>query len=109
MRLAAAALLLAGCAGVATKPPKPDRPAEPVNLDGRILAVAGETIEYQVELRGITVGRVQVGVGKPGWVEDRPAIIVRSRGTSAGIVALIGELRWELTTTLDLQTGSALD
>jgi hypothetical protein len=65
-------------------------------------------MEYQVALRGVTVGRVQVAVGQPGWVTGHRAIIVRSRGTSAGFLSLVSNLRWELTTTLDLATGMPL-
>jgi len=65
-------------------------------------------MEYQVDLRGITVGRVMVAVGQPGWIEGRHAIIVRSRGTSAGVLSAITELRWELTSTLDLDTGELI-
>ncbi|HEY5922253.1 MAG TPA: DUF3108 domain-containing protein, partial [Kofleriaceae bacterium] len=43
--------------------------------------------------------------GKAGEFEGRPAIIVRSRGASAGFLSFIKNLRWELTTTLDLETG----
>jgi hypothetical protein len=98
----------AGCAGALPNPAKSDaRPTE-AHLAGKALAVPGEAMEYQVALRGVTVGRVQVAVGKPGWVEGRPAIIVRSRGASAGLLSMIGNLRWELTTTLDLETGEVL-
>ena len=104
MRFAAVAIALVGCAPGLAKSPKPD--AAPVSeLAGQTFGVPGEAMEYQVSLRGITVGTVQVAVGKAGEFEGRPAIIVKSRGTSAGFLAVIKNLRWELTTTLDLDTG----
>jgi hypothetical protein len=106
MRTALVIATLAGCAqGLATSP-KPDATAS--ELAGQTFGVAGETIEYQVQLRGVIVGRVQVAVGQPGWVDGTRAIIVRSRGTSAGFLSLIRDLRWELTTTLDMTTGLPL-
>jgi hypothetical protein len=106
MRSVALAVVLSGCAqGFAQAPKADDAPSE---LAGQTFGVPGETIEYQVALRGVTVGRVVVSVGKPGVVDGHRAIIVRSRGTSAGFVALFGEMRWELTTTLDLDSGLPL-
>jgi hypothetical protein len=107
MRSAAVAVIavgLAGCAQGLTKSPKPDGPPTS-ELAGQTFGVPGEAMEFQVALRGVTVGRVVVSVGKPGFVDGRRAIIVRSRGTSAGFLSLISDLRWELTTTLDLDTG----
>jgi hypothetical protein len=104
MRIGAAVLVCAGCAQGFAKGPKPDD-ASAATLAGQTFGVPGEAMEYQVALRGVTVGRVQVAVGQPGWIEGRHAIIVRSRGTSAGLLSLIKNLRWELTTTLDLATG----
>jgi hypothetical protein len=102
----AAAVVLVGCAQGLAKSPKPD--AAPSELAGSTHAVAGEAMEYQVSLRGVTIGSVQVAVGKPGWFEGHRAIIVRSRGASAGFLSLITNLRWELTTTVDLDTGLPL-
>ncbi len=100
---AVAVLVFAGCAQGLTQAPRPD--AAPSDLGGHAFAMPGEVIEYRVALRGITVGNVEVAVGQPGWLGDRRAIVVRSRGTSAGVVSLIGDLRWELTTSVDLGSG----
>jgi len=99
-----AVVVLVGCSQGFANSPKPDAPATN-GLAGQTFGVPGEAMEYQVALRGMTVGKVQVAVGKAGWVDGRPAIIVRSRGTSAGLVSLLSDLRWELTTTLDMATG----
>jgi len=103
MRSAAVVIALVGCAQGFAKAPKPD--AAPSELIGQTFGVPGEAMEYQVALRGVTVGRVQVAVGRPGFVDGHRAIIVRSRGTSAGFLSLITNLRWELTTTLDMTSG----
>jgi hypothetical protein len=97
-------LVLVGCGAVAATPaPQPTVENGTVVLDGPPLAVPGEAMEYRVELRGMTVGRVQVALGQAGWIGDRPAVIVKARGTTAGLVAMLGDITWELTTTLDLE------
>lgn len=73
------------------------------------VGVPGEGIVYNVSLRGVGVGRVQVAVGEPGFVDGRPAIIVRTRAASSGLAALIGDISYDLTTTLDTETGEALE
>lgn len=73
------------------------------------IAVPGEGIVYRIELRGVTVGRVLVAVGEPGFIDERPAIIVRTRATSSGLASLIGDISYDLTTTLDTETGEALE
>jgi hypothetical protein len=67
--------------------------------------VPGETMEYEFALRGIPVGRAVVAVGELGWVDGRRALIVRGRGQSAGLAALLAEMVWEMTTTLDMDHG----
>lgn len=100
-------VLLAGCTAVGAAPPPPPVPAVLHPL-GRPLAIPGEGMLYEVTFRGLRVGRVQVGVGEPGWFEGRRAIIVESRGVTDGIVALLGELDWQLATTIDLERGRPL-
>ena len=70
--------------------------------------VPGETMEYELALRGIAIGRVVVAVGDIGWIEGRRAIIVRGRGQSAGLAALLAEMVWEITSTVDLDRGYVL-
>src|SRR5688500_6358379 len=102
----AAVLVFCGCAQGLTLAPKPD--AAPSELAGQTFGVPGEVMEYQGSLRGVMVGRVQVAVGQPGWVDGRPSIIVRSRGTTAGFLTILAKVTWELTTTLDMITGLPL-
>ena len=77
-------------------------------LAGKTFGVPGEVIEYQVGLRGMTVARVVVSVGQPGSIDGKRAMVVRSGGATAGLIELVGQVRWELTTMLDLDTGAAL-
>ncbi len=98
---------LCGCAGVAAAP-SPPVPAVERHPLGAPLVVPGEAMVYDVSFRGIHVGSVQVAIGKPGWIDDRPAVIVRSHGATEGVLALIGDLDWQLATTIDLDTGMVL-
>src|SRR5205809_894186 len=68
-------------------------------------AVPDETMEFRASLRGVTVGVVQTAIGRPGWIGERRAIIVRSRAHSEGLVSMLGEIVWELNTTIDLDAG----
>lgn len=96
-------LVVSGCAGVAAAPAPP--PAAVEHTLGTPFAVPGETMIFEVSLRGMRVGRVEVGVGQPGWVEGKHAIIVKSHGETEGLVSLLGDLDWTLETTIDLETG----
>ena len=99
-------VMLAGCAGVAAAPPPPVAAVhQPL---GTPLAIPGESMVYEIAFRGLRVARVQVAVGQPGWVDGQRAIIVKSRGVTDGIVALLGDLDWQLETTIDLERGTPL-
>lgn len=66
---------------------------------------AGEQMTFELSLRGITGGEATIGVGDPGVVEGRRQIIVSSRVESAGVAAMFKEVRDEVSTTIDLETG----
>jgi len=106
-----ALLLLVACgcnhlpvttAAAATAAPVTREPSRPA------LVVPEETMQFQVTFRGITVAQVQTAIGKEGFVDGHRAVIIKSAGKSAGFVALIGTMRWELETTLDLERGVPL-
>jgi hypothetical protein len=42
-------------------------------------------------------------------IGDRPALIVRSRGKTEGVLALIGDLTWELSSTIDTRSGVPIE
>jgi hypothetical protein len=103
-------ILIAGVFACAPLPPAPPPPATTTAHAPRAtLAVADELMEFAIAWRGVTVGHVQVAVGEPGYVHEHHAIIVRSRGTTDGLLALLGDLTWELTTTVDLDSGFPIE
>ncbi|MEO8843814.1 MAG: DUF3108 domain-containing protein [Kofleriaceae bacterium] len=67
--------------------------------------VPDETMSFVITFRGIQVANVQTAIGKPGWVDGRRAVIIKSLGRTEGFVGLIGDLRWELESTIDLDRG----
>src|SRR5947208_10435989 len=101
---ALALVVLAGCTGV--KPVQRRTHAAP--LQGAVTVVPGESMEFEVSLRGIKVGRVQTAIGWPGTLDGHRAVIIRSRGKTEGLLALIGDITWELTSTIDLDSGQAV-
>jgi hypothetical protein len=86
-------------------PPSTGAPGTPIDAAPHTFAVPDETMEFRASLRGITLGYFTTAVGRPGWIDQRHAIIVRSAGHSDGIASLFGDIRYELQTTVDLDAG----
>jgi hypothetical protein len=82
----------------------PELPAETINPE-RTLFIPGETMSFEISLRGVVGGTAVVAVGEPGLVEGHSAIIVRSRVQSAGVIAAIKEVHDEIVTWIDMDTG----
>ena len=91
-------------------PPAPTKDAGPAAVGlVKPFGVPGEEMHFSAALRGLPIGKLVTAVGKIGWVDGHKAIIVKSRGESTGMVALLAELTYELTTTIDLDRGHAMD
>jgi hypothetical protein len=108
-------LVLVAMVGCTTGMPAP-RTSEDAPVASRVVAappathvIPRETFEFVAKLRGIQVARVLTAVGDAGLIGDRRAIIIKSRGFSDGVLSLVTELTWELTTTLDLGHGHPLE
>ena len=100
--------ILCGCTAVVPTPPPTAKTTTSARQPAGLAAahgVPGEAMQLAVSFRGIPVGKVAVAVGRPGWVDGKWAMIVTSRGQTDGVIALLGEVTWELTTTLDLTGG----
>jgi len=103
MRGSVVAFAIAGCTPpIQTTAPPPRPAARPA---ASVLAIPGESMIYQVRFRGLAVARVQVAIGRAGWVDGHRAVVVRAHGASDGVVAMLAEITWDLTTTLDLDGG----
>jgi hypothetical protein len=73
-----------------------------------VFVVPDETMSFVITFRGIQVANVQTAIGKPGWVDGKHAVIIKSLGRTEGFVALIGTMRWELESTIDLDRGNPI-
>jgi hypothetical protein len=103
------ALSIVGCAAV-PHPPAPTNDAEiAAPALTKPFGVPGEAMHYSAALRGLPIGKLVTAVGKVGWVDGHKAIIVKSRGESTGMIALLAELTYELTSTIDLDRGHVIE
>ncbi len=108
MTRAALLVVLAGCAAgaeahVAT-PPAPAVPATPLAAADLGLH-AGESMAFEVRIGGILAGEAALAVGQAGDVDGHHAIVVKSRGATAGAVDLLRHIVDEATTTIDIDSG----
>lgn len=71
--------------------------------------VPGETMRFELSLKGIIGGEASIAVGDPGLVDGKRVIIVKSRVESAGVVAMFKEVRDDVTTWIDLESGLPLN
>ena len=99
----------AGAGGKASNDPPPKMgPPTALPVVGGVFR-PGESMRFELSLRGIVGGEATVAVGSPGLVEGKRVIIVRSRVQSAGVVAVFKEVKDEVTTWVDLDTGLPLE
>jgi hypothetical protein len=107
MRGAILITLVAGCtAQLPQAPPQPPGAAPAPRLAGR--AYPGEGAEFVLSFRGFVVGRASVDVGEIGEIDGRRVVIYKSQGATEGLVTLLGHVRWELETLIDLERGVAI-
>jgi hypothetical protein len=67
--------------------------------------VPGEQMSWKISLRGIQGGLAVLAHGKPGVVDGRPVVIVRSRVESAGLARTFKEVSDDVVTWVDTRTG----
>lgn len=102
-----------GCGASSTTPlsvehlalPVAPKEATPVE---KTFYIPGESMSFTVSLRGMVGGEATLAVGEPGLVNGKPVVVVRSRVQSAGMMAVVKEVRDEMVTWIDLDSGSVL-
>jgi hypothetical protein len=101
--------VMGGCAAV-PHPPAPTKDAGTPTIElVKPFGVPGEEMHFSAALRGLPIGKLVTAVGRVGWVDGHKALIVKSRGESTGMIALLAELTYELTSTIDLDRGYVID
>lgn len=108
MRRAWLLAFLVGCAGAeAMSLQQPATP--PATQDSGELGLnPGESMTFDVHLAGVLAGQAQLAVGDIGMVDDKEAIVVRSRAATAGAAALIKQISDEGSTVIDVASGRPL-
>jgi hypothetical protein len=106
----AAAIGAGGCAGAeaTTLPPAPSPALRPPTAAPEIGFNPGETMSFEVRLAGIVAGEAQLAVGELGDYEGHSAVVVKSRGATAGAAALVKHIVDEATTVIDMASGRPL-
>jgi hypothetical protein len=67
--------------------------------------IPGESMSFDISLRGVLGGTAVLGVGEPGVIDGRSVIIVQSLVQSAGLLVAIKEVRDQIFTWVDLDEG----
>ncbi len=70
--------------------------------------IPGEVMSFDISLRGVLGGTAVLGVGEPGIIDGRSAIVVQSLVQSAGLLVAIKEVRDQIFTWVDLDDGVVL-
>jgi len=70
--------------------------------------IPGESMSFDISLRGVLGGTAVLGVGEPGVMDGRSVIIVQSLVQSAGLLVAIKEVRDQIFTWVDLDEGVVL-
>jgi hypothetical protein len=110
-----ALFVLAACGASASAPLAVESIALPTDLPAetikpkKTLFIPGETMSFEISLRGVLGGTAVIAVGQPGFIDGTPSIVVRSRVASAGVIAAIKQVRDEIATWIDLDTGVVIN
>lgn len=102
---------LAACGANAPPNPVPVEETEAASGPPRPLVVEetfflpGERMTFELSLRGVVGGEATVAVGDPGVVDGEKILIIRSRTESTGVAAVIKEIRDEVTSWIELDSG----
>lgn len=108
--IAIASAMLIGCGANGSAPLSvetielPELPENSIKAENTLF-IPGESMSFDVSLRGVLGARAAIAVGQPGFVDGKPTIVVRSRVASAGIVAAIREVRDEIESWIETDRG----
>lgn len=107
MRVCALVALSACTAAYAARPPAVVSHTARVE-ENHCVALPGEEMEYDIAFRGMRVGSAHITVGEPYASDGHRVLAAHVHAQSSGLVALLSSITYDLTTTIDLDTGEAV-
>ncbi len=103
------AVWLVGCSGPGpTTPPVPKQPASPDLPSGPPLVTPGERMTYKIQLGGVELAQMTLGVGDISEVAGKQAILVQGHAKSVGLANLVAAIDDTFTSWIDVTTGRSL-
>lgn len=103
------AVLLLGCSGkgpTTTSPPAKPGPSE--LPDGPPLVTPGERMTYRIQLGGVELAQMTLGVGDISEVAGKKAVLVQGHAKSVGLANLVAAIDDTFTSWIDVTTGRSL-
>ncbi len=99
-------LVHSGCGGSVKKAVADDAggPVEVFTVGSGFFA-PGEQLTFRLSLKGIEGGEAMIAFGNPGLAEGRRIMIVRSLWQTAGVVEMFRQVRDDVTSWIDMETG----
>jgi len=85
----------------------PDSPPVPLP-SGPTFFIPGEEMTWDISLHGIVGAQASLALGQPGVVDGHNAVVVRSRTRTSGVLSMVKEVRDEVTSWVDLETGAPI-
>ncbi len=83
--------------------------SQPVALpSGRTFFIPGEEMTWEISLHGIVGAQASLALGQPGVIDGHNAVIVRSQTRTSGVLAIVKEVRDDVTSWVDLETGAPI-
>lgn len=103
------AVLLVGCSGKGpTSTPTPKAPTSPDLPAGPPLVTPGERMTYRIQLGGVELAQMTLGVGEISEVGGKRAILVQGHAKSVGIASLVAAIDDTFTSWIDVTTGRSV-
>lgn len=104
------AVALASCGGSSAPLTASNSPGNPAGFPvGPPLVTPGERMTYRVQLRGVELAAMSLGVSETtDQVAGKRAIVVQGRARSVGLAQLVSKIDDSFTSWIDVETGRSL-
>ncbi len=103
------ATLLLGCGGHGGSVTPTSKATASTEFASRApLLTPGERMAYRIQLGGVELAQMTLGVGEVAEVAGKQAIVVQGHAKSVGLASLVAAVDDTFTSWIDLQTGRSL-